>query len=206
VPDWTEIDRYFEQSLVEPVPEFDSGGLPPHEVTPSQGKLLMLLASMVGARRVLELGTLGGYSTIWLARSGARVVTLESDASYAAVARGNIERGGFADAVELHVGDALETLPLLEGPFDLVFIDADKKSNPSYLAWALKLSRPGTVIVADNVVRGGAVLEPRSEDPSVRGVRRFVDMVAAERRLEATAIQTVGAKGWDGFLLALVTG
>jgi predicted O-methyltransferase YrrM len=205
VSDWTEIDRYFEQSLVEPVPGFDFGDLPPHEVTPSQGKLLMLLASMVGAARVLELGTLGGYSTIWLARSGARVVTLEADASYAAVARENLERAGVADAVELHVGDALETLPLLEGPFDLVFIDADKKSNPSYLAWALKLSRPGTVIVADNVVRAGSVLEPRSEDPSVRGVRRFVDMVAAERRLEATAIQTVGAKGWDGFLLARVT-
>jgi predicted O-methyltransferase YrrM len=206
VPEWSEIDRWFEESLVEPVPGFDAGGLPPHEVTPSQGKLLCLLASMIGARRVLELGTLGGYSTIWLARSGAHVVTLEANASYADVARANLARAGVADAVELHVGDALETLPLLEGPFDLVFIDADKKSNPSYLAWALKLSRPGTVIVADNVVRGGSVLEPRSEDPSVRGVRRFVDMVGAERRLEATAIQTVGAKGWDGFLLALVTG
>src|SRR3954470_15474101 len=136
--------------LVEQVPGFDSGGLPPHEVTPSQGKLLCLLASMVGAQRVLELGTMGGYSTVWLARSGARVVTLEANREYAAVARDNLARAGVADTVELHVGDALETLPLLDGPFDLVFIDADKKSNPSYLAWALKLSRPGSLIVADN--------------------------------------------------------
>src|SRR3954471_9115854 len=134
---WAEVDGWFEERLVEPVEGFDPAGLPPHEVTPSQGKLLMLLASMVGARRVLELGTLGGYSTIWLARSGAHVVTLEANVEYAAVARANLARAGVADAVELHVGDALETLPLLDGPFDLVFIDADKKSNPSYLAWAL---------------------------------------------------------------------
>jgi predicted O-methyltransferase YrrM len=202
---WEDVDRWFEERLVEPVRGFDAGGLPPHEVTPSQGKLLCLLASIAGARRVLELGTLGGYSTIWLARSGARVVTLEADASYAAVARANLARAGVADAVELHVGDALETLPQITGPFDLVFIDADKKSNPAYLGWALRLSRPGTVIVADNVVRDGAVIDASSHDPSVQGVRSFTEMVAAEPRLDATAIQTVGAKGWDGFLLARVT-
>jgi predicted O-methyltransferase YrrM len=202
---WGEVDRWFEERLVvEPVPRFEAGGLPPHEVTPSQGKLLLLLASMVGARRILELGTLGGYSTIWLARSGAQVVTLEVDAAYAAVARANLRRAGFEEAVDLRVGPALEVLPGLEGPFDLIFIDADKKSNPAYLREALRLSRPGTVIVADNVVRGGAVTDASSDDPSVQGVRDFVDMVAAEPRLTATAIQTVGAKGHDGFLLALV--
>jgi predicted O-methyltransferase YrrM len=200
---WGEVDRWFEDSLVEPVPGFDATGLPPHEVTPSQGKLLLLLASMVGARRILELGTLGGYSTIWLARSGARVVTLEADSGYAAAARANLERAGVAEAVDLRLGPALETLPGLDGPFDLIFIDADKKSNPAYLTEALRLSQPGTVIVADNVVRAGAVLE--SDDPSSAGVREFTEMVAAEPRLTATAIQTVGAKGWDGFLLALVT-
>ena len=206
MPEWSEIDRWFEGRLVKPHPGFDASGLPPHEVTPSQGKLLCLLASMIGARRVLELGTLGGYSTIWLARSGAHVVTLESNAAYASVARANLARAGVADAVELHVGDALGTLPKLDGPFDLVFIDADKKSNPEYLEWALKLSRAGSVIVADNVVRAGAVADESSDDPSVQGVRRFTEMVAAEPRLDATAIQTVGAKGWDGFLLARVTG
>jgi predicted O-methyltransferase YrrM len=199
---WADVDRFFEERLVEPVAGFDPAGLPPHEVTPSQGKLLCLLASMAGARTILELGTLGGYSTIWLARSGARVVTLEADEDYAAVAQANIERAGVADAVDLRLGPALETLPLLDGPFDLIFIDADKKSNPSYLREALRLSRPGTVIVADNVVREGAVVD--SDDPSAAGVRRFTDLVAAEPRLTGTAIQTVGAKGWDGFLLALV--
>jgi predicted O-methyltransferase YrrM len=202
---WADVDRWFEERLVEPIAGFDPAGLPPHEVTPSQGKLLCLLASMAGARTILELGTLGGYSTIWLARSGARVVTLEADADYASVARANIERAGFGEAVDLRVGPAMETLPGLDGPFDLIFIDADKKSNPSYLREALRLSRPGTVIVADNVVRGGAVLDPASTDPSVQGIRSFVDLVAAEPRLTATAIQTVGAKGWDGFLLALVS-
>jgi predicted O-methyltransferase YrrM len=199
---WADVDHWFEERLVEPVAGFDPAGLPPHEVTPSQGKLLLLLASMAGARRILELGTLGGYSTIWLARSGARVVTLEADADYAEVARANIASAGFEEAVDLRVGPALETLPGLDGPFDLIFIDADKKSNPEYLREALRLSRPGTAIVADNVVREGAVLD--SDDPSATGVRRFTDMVAAEPRLTATAIQTVGAKGWDGFLLALV--
>src|SRR4051794_33504401 len=159
---------------------------------------------MTGARRILELGTLGGYSTIWLARSGARVVTLEADADYAPVARANLARAGVASAVELHVGDALDTLPTLDGPFDLIFIDADKKSNPAYLREALRLARPGTAIMADNVVRGGSVTDAASGDPSVQGVRSFVEMVADEPRLPATAIQPVGAKGHDGFLLALV--
>jgi predicted O-methyltransferase YrrM len=203
---WGEVDRWFEQRLVEPVAGFDAGGLPPHEVTPSQGKLLCLLASMAGAHTILELGTLAGYSTIWLARSGAQVVTLESNAEYASVARSNLERAGVADSVDLRLGPALETLAGLDGPFDLIFIDADKKSNPDYLREALRLSQPGTVIVADNVVRSGAVLDPGSDDPSVQGVQRFVEMVAAEPRLTATAIQTVGVKGYDGFLLALVGG
>jgi predicted O-methyltransferase YrrM len=202
--DWAQIDRYLEELLVPPVEGFDAEGLPAHEVTPSQGRLLELLTRAVGARSVLELGTLGGYSTIWLARSGARVVTLEADAGYAAVARANLERAGIADAVELHVGEALDTLPSLQGPFDLIFIDADKKSNPAYLGEALRLSRPGTLIVADNVVRAGAVADDGSADPSVRGVRRFLELVAEEPRLSATAIQTVGSKGHDGFLLALV--
>src|SRR4051812_12225135 len=152
---WAEVDGWFEERLVEPVDGFDPAGLPPHEVTPSQGKLLMLLASMVGARRVLELGTLGGYSTVWLARSGAHVGTIEADGAYAEVARRNLSRAGVADAVELIVGDALGALSSIEGPFDLIFIDADKRSNPQYLREALRLARPGTVIVADNVVRAG---------------------------------------------------
>src|SRR3954468_9938244 len=168
---WEDVDRWFEERLVGPVPGFDPSGLPPHEVTPSQGKLLLLLASMIGARRILELGTLGGYSTIWLARSGARVVTLEAHADYASVARANLASAGFEEAVDLRVGPALETLPGLDGPFDLIFIDADKKSNPQYLNQALRLARPGTVIVADNVVRGGTVVDAGSTDPSVEGVR-----------------------------------
>ncbi|MEA2472083.1 MAG: hypothetical protein QOE38_3082 [Thermoleophilaceae bacterium] len=206
--DWAHIDRYLEELLVPAVEGFDADGLPPHEVTPTQGRLLELLTRAVRARSVLELGTLGGYSTIWLARGlveGGRLVTLEANADYAAIARANLERAGVADGVEVRVGPALETLPSLQGPFDLIFIDADKKSNPDYLREALRLSRPGTLIVADNVVRGGAVADGDSEDPSVRGVRRFLELVASEPRLSATAIQTVGTKGHDGFMLALVT-
>jgi predicted O-methyltransferase YrrM len=172
---------------------------------------LELLARLQGARAILEIGTLGGYSTIWLARAlpaGGRVVTLEANAAYAEVARANIARAGVADVVDVRVGPALDTLPLLatEAPFDLVFIDADKRSNPEYLGWALELSRPGTLIVADNIVRGGAVADGGSDDPSVVGVRRFLELVAAEPRLSATAVQTVGVKGYDGLVLALVTG
>ena len=202
---WVEVDRYIADRLLGDAPAIDRGDLPPHEVSPPQGALLELLARLAGARAILEIGTLAGYSTAWLARAlppDGRLVTLEADPRSAEVARRNL--AGDA-AVEVIAGPALETLPGLTGPFDLVFIDADKRSNAEYLRWALRLSRPGTLIVADNVVRGGAVADPSSEDPSVVGVRAFFDAVAAEPRLLATAIQTVGSKGYDGFALALVT-
>jgi predicted O-methyltransferase YrrM len=205
--EWERVDRYLERLLVPPLGGFDSGGLPPHEVTPLQGRLLELLARLVGARSILELGTLGGYSTIWLARGladGGRLVTLEAEPEYARVARANLERAGLADVVDLRVGRALDALPQLEGPFDLIFIDADKRSDPDYLGEAVRLSRPGTLIVADNVVRGGAVADADASDPSVTGVRRFLELVGEHPRLDATAIQTVGSKGWDGFALARV--
>jgi predicted O-methyltransferase YrrM len=199
---WSEVDRYIADRLIRDDPEVRTAGLPPHEVSPPQGALLELLARAIGARRILEIGTLGGYSTIWLARSGARLVTLERDPSYAEAARANL--AGLD--VEVIVGPAHETLPRLEGPFDLVFIDADKRSNPEYLRHALRLARPGTLIVADNVIRGGAIVDPEHPDPSVQGVRAFFDALAAEPGVRATAIQTVGSKGYDGFALALVGG
>jgi len=216
---WTAVDRYLADLLVPSDASLEAAlaasaeaGLPPADVSPTQGKLLQLLARLSGARMILELGTLGGYSTIWLARAlpaGGRLVTLEADARYAEVARENIRQAGLAGAVELRVGPALELLPALAadglGPFDLVFIDADKSNNPAYLRWALELSRPGSLIVADNVVRGGTVLDAASGDPSVQGVRRFYELLASEPRVSATAIQTVGSKGYDGFALALVT-
>jgi predicted O-methyltransferase YrrM len=188
-----------------------AAALPPYDVSPLQGRLLELLARLKDARAILEIGTLGGYSTICLARAlpaGGRLVTLEANAAYAEVAQANIARAGLADVVDVRVGPALDTLPLLtaEAPFDLVFIDADKRSNPEYLGWALELSRPGSLIVADNIVRGGAVADARSTDPSVVGVRRFLELVAAEPRLRATGVQTVGEKGYDGLVLAVVTG
>jgi predicted O-methyltransferase YrrM len=198
---WTAVDRYFTDLLLDPVPT-PGDGLPPHEVSPPQGALLEVLARATGARRILEIGTLGGYSTSWLARAlppGGRLVTLEVDPTYAEVARAHLP-----DTVEVIVGPALDTLPRLTGPFDLVFIDADKRNNPAYLHRALKLSRPGTLIVADNVIRAGAVADPDDPDPSVRGVRAFLDALAAEPRIRATAIQTVGVKGHDGFALAVV--
>jgi predicted O-methyltransferase YrrM len=215
-----EVDRYLVDLLVAPDPALDAAlaagaaaGLPSHDVSPLEGRFLELLARLQGARAILEIGTLAAVSTIWLARalpSGGRLVTLEANARYAEVARANVARAGFAGVVEVRAGPALDTLPALAaegaGPFDLVFIDADKRSNPDYLRWALDLSRPGTLIVADNVVRGGAVADAASDDPSVLGVRRFLELVAAEPRLIATAIQTVGEKGHDGFALALVTG
>jgi predicted O-methyltransferase YrrM len=200
---WVEVDRYIAERLVRGAPVADHGDLPRHEVSPPQGALLELLARLAGARRILEIGTLAGYSTLWLARAlpaDGRLITLESDPAHAEVARRNL--AGLP--VEVIVGPALETLPSVEGSFDLVFIDADKRSNAEYLAWALRLSRPGTLIVADNVVRGGALLA--GEDPSAVGVRAFFDAVAAEPRLRATAIQTVGVKGYDGFALLLVGG
>ncbi|MFJ1543814.1 O-methyltransferase [Streptomyces sp. NPDC088246] len=217
---WTEVDDYFNGLLVGPdealdaaVEASDKAGLPAIQVAANQGKLLNLLARLQGARTVLEIGTLGGYSTIWLARAlpeGGRVVTLEADPAYAEVARANIERAGLADVVEIRVGRALDTLPELaaegHGPFDVVFIDADKPSNPDYLAWSLKLTRPGSLIIADNVVRDGEVVDGSSDDPKVQGVRQFTELVAAEPTLTATALQTVGSKGYDGLMMALVTG
>ena len=222
---WAAVHEYIAEQLVTGDEALDAAqrasdaaGLPPIAVTPNQGKLLALLARMQGAKKILELGTLGGYSTIWLARAlpdGGRIVTLEAIPEYAEVARANIARAGVAEKVELRVGEALQTLPQLhaegEGPFDFIFIDADKKNNPGYFEWALKLSRPGTLIIVDNVVRGGAILDPNADDPTVgnegiRGVRRLFELLAAEQRVDATAIQTVGGKGYDGFALALVTG
>ncbi|MFE2935070.1 O-methyltransferase [Streptomyces sp. NPDC059278] len=216
---WTEVDDYFNGLLVGPdealdaaVEASDGAGLPAMQVAANQGKLLNLLARLQGARTVLEIGTLGGYSTIWLARAlpeGGKVVTLEADPAYAEVARANIERAGLADVVEIRIGRALDTLPELaaegHGPFDVVFIDADKPSNPDYLAWSLKLTRPGSLIIADNVVRDGEVVDATSDDPKVQGVRRFTELVAAEPTLTATALQTVGSKGYDGLMMALVT-
>ncbi len=216
---WTAVDRYLTDLLVPSDASLDAAlranaaaGLPPHDVSPNEGRLLQLLARAQGARTILEIGTLGGYSTIWLARAlpaAGRLVTLEADPKHAGVARANIARAGFGGVVELRLGRALDTLPTLaaegRGPFDLIFIDADKRHNPDYLAWALKLSRRGSLIIADNVVRGGAVADAATEDPSVQGVRRFIEMLAAEPRCSATAIQTVGSKGYDGFVIALVT-
>jgi predicted O-methyltransferase YrrM len=216
---WTAVDRYFTDLLHAPDPALDAAladsaaaGLPAINVSPPQGKLLHLLARMQGARRILEIGTLGGYSTIWLARAlpeGGRLITLEYDAKHAAVARGNVERAGLSGVVEIRVGAALETLPGIAaeggGPFDLVFIDADKQNNAAYFDWALRLTRRGSVIIVDNVVRDGGVLDAESADPRIQGIRRGNERIAAERRVSATAIQTVGGKGYDGFAIALVT-
>ncbi|WP_437665550.1 O-methyltransferase [Sorangium sp. So ce1182] len=216
---WSAVDRYITDMLVPSDAALDAAlgasaaaDLPPINVAPNQGKLLHLLARIQGARSILEIGTLGGYSTIWLARAlpaGGRLVTLELDPKHAEVARANIARAGLADVVELRLGRALDTLPALaaegRGPFDFIFIDADKPSNPDYFAWALKLSRRGSVIVVDNVVRKGAVADPESADPNVQGVHRLNKLLAAEPRVSATAVQTVGSKGYDGFAIALVT-
>jgi predicted O-methyltransferase YrrM len=173
----------------------------------------MLVAQMLGAKSILEVGTLGGYSTIWLARGlspGGRLITLEVDPTHAQVARANLDRAGFADTVDVRLGRAIDTLPQLEaegvGPFDLTFIDADKPSNPDYFRWALRMSRPGSVIIVDNVVRAGKVADASSDDPAVAGTRALMDLIASEPRVDATAIQTVGAKGYDGFALAVVRG
>ncbi len=184
-----------------------AGGLPDIDVSPAQGKMLHLLARMTGAKRVLEVGTLGGYSTIWLARAvgaGGVVVTLEIDPHHAAVARGNVDAAGVGDRVEIVVGPAVETLKALGGAFDFIFIDADKPSNVGYLREAMRLARAGTTIVVDNVVREGGVLEADSDDPRITGTRALYEAVAAEPRPSATVVQTVGAKKWDGFMLAVV--
>ena len=218
--EWDAVDRYIHDNLIGSDAVLDAAmtangeaGLPSIDVAPNQGKLLYLLARIKGARRILEIGTLGGYSTIWMARalpSGGRLVTLEVEPKHAEVAQANVERAGLAGMVELRLGPAASSLAKLHEeraqPFDLIFIDADKQSMPTYLEWALKLSKPGTVIVADNVVREGAVVDEASDDPGVRGVRGMFAMMAAEPRLTATAIQTVGSKGYDGFALAVVVG
>ncbi len=216
---WTAVERYITDLLVPPDPALDealqacaAAGLPPHNVSPNQGKLLLLLARIQGARAILEIGTLGGYSTIWLARAlpaDGCMVTLEVDPKHAEIARGNIALAGLSNVVELRLGRALDILPQLaaEGrdPFDLIFIDADKPNNPDYFTWALKLCHPGSLIIVDNVVRDGAVVDAASGDPSVQAVRRFNELLAADPRVSATAIQTVGSKGYDGFAIALVT-
>jgi predicted O-methyltransferase YrrM len=211
---WTAVERYLTERLAPPDPALGAArdsGLPPHDVSPLEGKLLHLLARAVGARTVLELGTLAGYSTIWLARAlpaYGRVVTVEANPQHVEVARANLERAQLAEVVELRAEPALEALSALiadgVGPFDLIFVDADKANNAAYLQLALELSRPGTLIVADNVVRDGAVADAESQDEAVEGVRRFFELLAAEPRVTATAIQTVGGKGYDGLALALV--
>jgi predicted O-methyltransferase YrrM len=212
VSDWAAVDDFLADALV--APEFAdalaanaAAGLPAIDVSPLQGRLLEVLARAVGARTVLEIGTLGGYSTLWLARAVApdgRIVTLEVSAHHAAVAERNLAAAGFGPVAEILVGPALETLPTLEGPFDFIFIDADKANYGAYLAAALRLSRPGTLIVADNIVRRGALLAPEG-DANAEGARRLVELMSATPELVATAIQTVGHKGWDGFAIALVT-
>ena len=217
---WTAVDRYITDALVPADPVLEAAlqastaaGLPAINVSPPQGKFLHLLARIHGAKTILEIGTLGGYSTLWLARAlpaGGKVITLELDPKHADVARANFVRAGLAGLVELRVGKALDTLPQLAaekcGPFDLIFIDADKVSIPEYFTWALKLSRRGTVIIVDNVVRKGAVADANTTDPSVQGVRRLNAMFAKEARVSATTLQTVGSKGYDGFTLAVVIG
>jgi predicted O-methyltransferase YrrM len=211
---WDDVDRYLTETLVQPdaaldaaLQASDAAGLPAISVSAAHGKLLWILARLLNAKRVLEIGTLGGYSTIWLARgmaSGGHLVTLEAVEKHALVARTNLERAGVAKRVAVRVGPALDTLPSVQGPLDLTFIDADKQNNAGYFRWALKLSRPGSVIVVDNVVRDGKVIDERSRDASVLGVRKLNDLLAAEKRVSATAIQTVGSKGYDGFTIALV--
>ncbi|WP_066651232.1 MULTISPECIES: O-methyltransferase [Sphingomonas] len=216
--DWSSVDDYIggkllgdDAALTAALVANASAGLPPIDVSAAQGKMLHLLARTAGARRILEIGTLGGYSTIWLARAlpdGGQVVTLEIEPYHAEVARANIAHAGLAERVDLRVGAATATLAAMqaggEGPFDFVFIDADKENGEGYVRAAIALGRPGTVIVVDNVVREGGILDPASDDPRVIGTRALFDYVADEPRLSATAVQTVGAKKWDGFLLAIV--
>jgi predicted O-methyltransferase YrrM len=217
---WTAVDRYLQGLFVPPDEALDAAlkasaeaGLPAIHISPNQGKLLWMLARMAQARSVLEIGTLGGYSTIWLARAlpaEGSLITLEVDPKHAAVARANIERAGLAGRVEVRLGRALDLLPQIaaegRGPFDLIFLDADKTANPEYFRWALKLTRRGSVILVDNVVRRAAVADAAtSADPAVRGTRRFLELAAAEPRVSAVAVQTVGVKGYDGFAIVLVT-
>ncbi|MGY0066998.1 O-methyltransferase [Streptomyces sp. QTS137] len=215
---WHQVDDYFaallppeDEALTAALRDSEAAGLPPIAVTPALGRFLQLLAQVQGARRILEIGTLGGYSTLWMARAlpaDGRLISLEYDPLHAEVATRSIARAGLDGLVEVRVGPALESLPRLADehppPFDLVFVDADKANNPHYLEWALKLTRAGSLIVLDNVVRGGRVIDRDSTDPDVLGIRAALDLIAGHPRLSGTAIQTVGAKGYDGFALARV--
>ena len=217
---WTAVDRYFIEKLIPSDPALElalsanaAAGLPHIDVAPNQGKLLHMLARIGGAQRILEIGTLGGYSTIWLAHAlpeGGKLITLEAELKHAEVARANIARAGLSSVVDLRLGPALDSLQTLwaesSQPFDMIFIDADKENNPAYLQWSLRFSRVGTLILCDNVVRDGALIDPNSSNAGVHGTRRFFDMMAADPRLQATALQTVGIKGYDGFAMALVVG
>jgi predicted O-methyltransferase YrrM len=213
---WHDVDAYIEGHLLYPDAALDAAlaanaaaGLPDIAVSPAQGKMLHLFARIAGAQRILEVGTLGGYSTIWLARAlpdGGSLITLELEPHHAEVARGNIAAAGFADRVQVITGPALDSLAALDGPFDLVFIDADKINNAAYVREAIRLGRPGTTIIVDNVVREGGVLDSASDDERIIGTRALFDAVAAEPRLSATAVQTVGVKKWDGFLIAVLDG
>src|SRR5881628_1083563 len=215
---WAKVDYYINDLFVPADPALEAAleasskaGLPPISVTPNQGKLLNLLARVQGSRKILEIGTLGGYSTIWLARAlprNGRLITLEAEPKHAQVARANIKRAGLSRIVEVRLGQAQETLPQLQrersGRFDLIFIDADKTGYAEYFTWVLKLSHPGSLIVADNVVQDGRVADPTADEPNARGIRKFNRVLAREHRVIATAIQTVGSKGYDGFAIALV--
>lgn len=215
---WTEVDRYFSAALIKPDRKLDAAlkanrkaELPAIDVTPLQGRFLDLLVRATSARRVLEIGTLGGYSTLWLARAipdNGLVVTLELEPKHASIAQRNIEKAGLSRRVDLRIGSAAESLAALVAgsadPFDFIFIDADKAGYPDYLKWSMKLSHPGTVIVADNVVRDGKVIDPKNPDPNIQGVRRFTRLIAREPRLSTTVLQTVGSKGYDGFAIAVV--
>jgi predicted O-methyltransferase YrrM len=216
---WDAVDNFIAEHFVEDDPALqaalagsEAAGLPSIQVAPNQGKLLNLLARAIGAKRILEIGTLGGYSTIWLARAlpaGGKLLTLEANPAFAEVARGNLDRAGLAETVEIRIGKALETLPALEAeevePFDVIFIDADKPSTPDYFLWAVRLARRGSLIVVDNAVREGEILDGASKSRDVQGLRRFYELAATDPRVDATAIQTVGAKGHDGLAIVLVT-
>ena len=215
---WDSVDEYIVEKLVGDDGDLaaalaanQAAGLPAMDVSAAQGKFLNLMVRMTGARRVLEVGTLGGYSTIWMAKAlppGGQLVTLEYSEHHAEVARGNIDRAGLADRVQVIVGAAAETLPQVAanrgGAFDFIFIDADKPNNPIYLDWAIKLGRPGTLIILDNVVRDGKVIDADSDDPRVMGTRAAFDLIASHPGLRATALQTVGSKGWDGFAIMVM--
>lgn len=211
---WTDVDAYIgghlgvaDASLDTTLSNSRAAGLPEIAVSPPQGKLLMLLAASIGARRVLEIGTLGGYSTIWLARAlpgDGELVTCEYSSEHALVARKNVDGAGVGQLVDIRIGAAIDTLPTLTGSFDLTFVDADKESNTAYFRWALQLSRPGSLIIIDNTVRSGAIVDPARDDPATEGTRALYEAVKNEPRVSATAIQTVGSKGYDGFLLARV--